>query len=280
MQPRGIRAARSPDELRAWYNAADVNGDGVISINEFFTWALHNTSSVHGGAALERAFKRYDKDNSGQLNFVEFEKAACKMGFGTAAHHIFASLDLDRSGTISYSELTNAFTKMPPDDPDVSRLCTAMILGASDERKALDTSRWVIRGRDVKSIRDELQTLLKASGAHVADLLDVFDQDHDAAQSIDDIEFLTAMKDRCGYRGSPAVLLEVFRTMDSDGNGSIGFVRELALSCSRTTYTLPLPLSPSNPPSPSLPLSRSRSVSLTVSDCLLQMSLAHATMRV
>jgi len=44
-----------------------------------------------------------------------------------------------------------------------------------------------------------------------------------SAQSIDDIEFLTAMKDRCGYRGSPAVLLEVFRTMDSDGNGSIGF---------------------------------------------------------
>lgn len=177
---RGIRAARSPDELRAWYNAADVNGDGVISINEFFTWALQNTSSVHGGAALERAFKRYDKDNSGQLNFAEFEKAACKMGFGTAAHHIFASLDLDRSGTISYSELTNAFTKMPPDDPNVSRLCTAMILGASDERKALDTSRWVIRGRDVKSIRDELQALLKASGAHVADILDVFDQDHDA----------------------------------------------------------------------------------------------------
>ena len=40
MQPRRIRQEHSAAEIRKWFDAADSNGDGTMSINEFFAWSL------------------------------------------------------------------------------------------------------------------------------------------------------------------------------------------------------------------------------------------------
>ena len=51
-----------------------------------------------------------------------------------------------------------------------------------------------------------------------------FDDDLPGELLIDDVEFCKCMKNTFGFRGPQRVLMEVFRTMDSDGSGQIGFV--------------------------------------------------------
>ena len=146
MQPNAIRASFSAAEIRQWFATADSNDDGVLSVNEFFMWALNSSSAV-GARALEAVFAEHDKDGSGLLDFREFEKVATKMGFGTSALGIFRDLDKDRSGSISYKELIGSFNEAPPANAEVKKLCTALMLtygedGASTTPPPIDTSRW------------------------------------------------------------------------------------------------------------------------------------------
>jgi len=178
---------------------------------------------------LESAFREYDKDGSGMLDFNEFNKVATRMGFGTSAHCIFKSLDHDNSGEISYMELIESFNTAPPKNTEVKQLCTSLMFAFQEEGSStacaakLNTSGWVIKGRDVETIRRELQALLRDSGAHVGDVMALFDQDQHGKQEIDDMEFSKAMREHCGYRGPVGLLLQTFKSLDTDGSGTIGF---------------------------------------------------------
>ena len=198
-QPAKIRAKVSENELRKWFDAADTDGNGTLTLNEFFTWSLGTSARRHGAQALEAAFSAYDKDGTGRLDAVEFTLAAEEMGFGNAAHQIFEQLDADGSGSITYAELVASLTE-PPDDGATTSMLTAMVwaqeLSSYNDSEALDTSTWIIRGRDVDSVRSELRHLMTESGATVADLLKHFDMDNEqraAKASIDMMEFRTAM---------------------------------------------------------------------------------------
>jgi alkylhydroperoxidase/carboxymuconolactone decarboxylase family protein YurZ len=57
----------------------------------------------------------------------------------------------------------------------------------------------------------------------VADIVKLFDDDNTGEMLIDDMEFHKAMKTRFGFRGMPWVLDEVFKSIDLDGSGEIGF---------------------------------------------------------
>ena len=47
-----------------WYRTADENGDGKLSVNEFFAWSLSSTR-VGGSDILKQMFETYDTDKSG-----------------------------------------------------------------------------------------------------------------------------------------------------------------------------------------------------------------------
>lgn len=49
-----------------------------------------------------RVLHRYDKDGSGQLDVIEFDKVCSDFGFGTIASTLFRALDEDSSGLLSY----------------------------------------------------------------------------------------------------------------------------------------------------------------------------------
>ena len=38
VQPSRIRETHSEKEMRSWFDMADENGNGTLSINEFFKW--------------------------------------------------------------------------------------------------------------------------------------------------------------------------------------------------------------------------------------------------
>jgi len=221
MQPRSIREAHSQEDVRAWFENADLDGDGVLSVNEFFLWAVRNASATHGVRALVDVFDEHDENGSGKLDMREFEQLCISMGFQTGIQDIFRLLDVKNSGTISYRDMARKFAVQPPSNSRITILCTRLMLACGrDSNEAagasLDTSNWVVRGSSFEEVRRSLQQALSESGQRVADLISLFDQDHEAAEEIDDVEFCWAMRERCGYKGSAHLLLEVFRTLDSD----------------------------------------------------------------
>lgn len=228
MQAEKVRQTYTAEDIRKWFDAADSDGNGSLSLNEFFKWSLSNASLKHGSTALEAAFKKYDSDGTGFLDSFEFEQAATEMGFGVVAHDIFKALDHDGSGWVTYRELIASLTVDVPSDPDTKKLLTALVWAADKESKAeadrsLDTSTWKIRGGDVASVRSQLQALLRESGGHVADLIKIFDEDRETALLIDDVEFIKTMRNKFRYGGPLHVLQDVFKSIDTDGSGKIGF---------------------------------------------------------
>ena len=67
MLPRYIREHHTVDAIRVWFEAADSDKDGELSINEFFKWSLSNASQRYGAQSLNLTFREYDDNNSGQL---------------------------------------------------------------------------------------------------------------------------------------------------------------------------------------------------------------------
>ena len=127
---------------------------------------------------------RFDKDNSGFINSEEFVQLAEAFGFGNIGLDIFKELDADTSKTLSYRELADVLWQKPPADTHTRQMIVAMAwdyhgdaskrLKGRAKRPPIDTSGWVIKGRDTQTVRAELQTLLQESGGLVADLVKLF----------------------------------------------------------------------------------------------------------
>ena len=222
-----MKEIHTREEIHDWFKAGDTDGNGVLSINEFFLWTLSNSATVHGATALKQAFVKYDKDGTGLLDAREFKSACQEMGFGSVAHEIFEDLDKDGSGAISYRELAKTLTETVPEHRATAQMLTALALNASKGRDAdtaaLNTKTWKIRGRDAESVRKELREEMQKANALVADVLQLFDMDATNENLIDDMEFYTAMRTKFGFKGHKHVIDEIFNSMDEDKSGHIGY---------------------------------------------------------
>lgn len=219
MQPKRIRDKYNTQDIRAWFDEADIDNNGSLSINEYFRWAVCRTSAQVGMTMLMTAFQRYDRDKTGQLDYKEFAKACRDMGFGSSALAIFQTLDNDNTGVITYREVTDAMQQNTPGPAEAKQMILSLAMASDLDKEdapvCVDTSTWMLRGKDANEVRAGLRKLLADSGTHIADLLKLFDQDGDGKMQVDEMEFIAAMRTHCGYRGSALVLMEVFEMLDS-----------------------------------------------------------------
>lgn len=228
MQPLPILEHHTREQIRQWYDEADVSGDGKLTTNEFFTWSL-SRSSVSGTNILEAVFRKYDSDGGDSLCSSEFKCMANDLGFGHVAAEAFAVLDTDRGGTISFKELKQSLASKCPRNMETKKLLWSCIWSWGldqnnkvDRRPRVDTSSWRIRTSDTASVYDELRELLRASGAHVQDLAMIFDEDVCSRVTIDQLEFVKVLK-QWGFRGMPHVLDDVFDSINRSGSGKIDY---------------------------------------------------------
>ena len=159
MMPDKLRSMFTTEEIRGWFDAADADNSGKLSISEYFLWTLHNAHEIYGEDAIHQVFAKFDPDQSGHLDMREFQHACDETGFGLVAHNIFRTLDPDRNGYISYTELMTSLRNGMPCDESAKRMLTTLIQTYDVERKA-EAKRthetmgheWVIGGNSVTEL--------------------------------------------------------------------------------------------------------------------------------
>ena len=62
----------SQETLNSWWRLLDIDGDGLMTKDEFFVYSLC-ASSRRAGAGLEAIFRSFDEDDSGKLDAIAGE---------------------------------------------------------------------------------------------------------------------------------------------------------------------------------------------------------------
>ncbi|KAJ9551292.1 hypothetical protein OSB04_015337 [Centaurea solstitialis] len=95
-----------PDEVNQIVEAADANGDGFISYKEFIT-VMMNYETLHKEEHLVKAFKHFDKDDSGSISKEELRLALEQHLTGDeltqTIENIFAEVDRNNVSSPSYT---------------------------------------------------------------------------------------------------------------------------------------------------------------------------------
>lgn len=68
LQPRQVQDSLSGEELQAMFQAADIDGGGTISVDEFFLFSLSVAAFKHSDRdSMQAIFEKFDKDKTGFL---------------------------------------------------------------------------------------------------------------------------------------------------------------------------------------------------------------------
>jgi len=62
MLPPAMLDRYSTAQIRIWFDTADLDGNGDLSVNEFFVWSLNNATAKHGFDALAAVFAQFDNE--------------------------------------------------------------------------------------------------------------------------------------------------------------------------------------------------------------------------
>lgn len=68
--PQRTVQTHSMDKLREAFDECDVDGNGYITMEEYYTWALLMADDQ--GSGIEQIFRRYDATGEGYLDAREF----------------------------------------------------------------------------------------------------------------------------------------------------------------------------------------------------------------
>nr|AFR11230.1 calcium dependent protein kinase 1 [Chenopodium album] len=92
-------------EVKQLMEAADVDGNGTIDYTEFIT-ATMNRHRLETDENLLKAFRYFDKDNSGFITMDELESEMMEYGIAdeSSIKEILSEVDTDNDGKINYDE--------------------------------------------------------------------------------------------------------------------------------------------------------------------------------
>ncbi|KAJ4777813.1 Calcium-dependent protein kinase [Rhynchospora pubera] len=99
-------------EVQQLLEAADVDKSGTIDYLEFVTAMMHR-HKLEKEENLVKAFKYFDKDDSGYITKDELQKAMSEYGMGDDAtiDEVLNDVDVDKDGRINYDEFVTMMRK-------------------------------------------------------------------------------------------------------------------------------------------------------------------------
>ena len=88
MIPSSVLKEHGGEEVQRWFAAMDKQGVGAASITDYFMWSLGAADRATGGGAVA-GFRKFDLDRSGMLDELEFSQAVEGMGYGEYTRDLF-----------------------------------------------------------------------------------------------------------------------------------------------------------------------------------------------
>lgn len=234
-------------EAKVVFNGVDHDKDGVVTVEEYFSWVLANQSEMVADGFLN-VFRQYDVSGNGQLTVDEFAHAVEDLGFPyQMGHELFIAMDTDESGALSYSEtidhlknrttMANMMTKkliaslaFGHGDDHRKRIHRKVIAGGKDNnrqtaRDMLDTSEWKLTATTAEVLREELKVLIRQHTASATDLYHAMTAQQVSRGNnggmMDGDQFCKAFMQH-GYLGTVEDLRSIFAELDSDSSGFVG----------------------------------------------------------
>ncbi|KAJ9178592.1 hypothetical protein P3X46_010466 [Hevea brasiliensis] len=132
-----------PDpDVRMLMDAADIDGNGTLSIEEFVAMSIH-LIKIGNDEHLSQAFRFFDKNHNGYIEFDELKDAMEHDNLGPNNEQIIKDIisdaDLDQDGRISYEEF-KAMMKSGMDWKMASRQYSRAMLNALSMKLIKDKS--------------------------------------------------------------------------------------------------------------------------------------------
>ena len=111
-----IKSDTLEEDIKNIYQKLDMDDDGYIEYEEFVRAAVSKEKFM-GDNVLKFAFRFFDKDNSGKIDFEEIEKVfkksvTDKNHVDEALNKIIREVDLNKDGKISFEEFSKVMKKM------------------------------------------------------------------------------------------------------------------------------------------------------------------------
>lgn len=212
--------------LKYWFNLADTDGDGRLTLDDFLSWALLSVTrnSMPPSSAVSPTLAKYDLDSSGTLDTLEFFMAVEELGLSESGRALVAMLPKQPDGTIAHGALLSNATS--PDATwknsslEMKLFLTALALDC--EPGIIDTADWTFEGNDPESTRQSMVEILSKRNVPLTALFaQVFDDD--GSHLINQTTFMKVMKEEFGFRGSDTTLIHIWDTLDGDGSGTVSF---------------------------------------------------------
>ncbi len=110
------------EEVDKIFDAIDTDGSGAIDYSEFLM-ATMNESQLLSKENLKRAFKMFDKDNSGTISRDEIREALGDME-EEIAEKIISEVDVNNDGEISFEEFETMMTSLVSNKPSIGDTST------------------------------------------------------------------------------------------------------------------------------------------------------------
>ena len=111
-----IKSDTLEEDIKKIFQKLDMDGNGFIEYEEFVRAAVSKEKFM-GENVLKFAFRFFDKDNSGKIDFEEIEKifkksVTNKERMEESLYKIIFEADINRDGKISFDEFSNIMKKM------------------------------------------------------------------------------------------------------------------------------------------------------------------------
>ena len=178
--PTRVSSRHPTHKLREWFDLADQDGDGSISMAEFMQWSIMMTRVVTGVGILKIMQFDDDKPCESGLDEMQFTKFARTMGFGPHASELYTELPLRSDETIDIEALA-AMSRMP-DKVRSQRMrdfLMAMSWNSTADVDEINTSGWSFDGDTPESARAALGALLREKQVKLSQVFEKIDVSSD-----------------------------------------------------------------------------------------------------
>lgn len=104
----------SAEEVESMMNAADLDGDGYISLEEFLSVNMMETDSSKCIEDLRNAFELYDRDRNGLISAEELHHVLRSMGEKASLSDcktMIRGIDRNGDGAVNFEEFVQMMTK-------------------------------------------------------------------------------------------------------------------------------------------------------------------------